>query len=313
MKTILALGLLVFVALAVVALPAAAAPLGDESSIEVAPTLIGTCFVGGRMANYGQTAGGVTIQPLRQWQVGDVWYRTYSVKGPVGKVLAIETTTYICAGMQRDPVSGFDQCPPSKATAKVVQVTNFVIPVGGYGTFTVSGIVGCCGIWETSISRVNGNVWAGASFFLRWAESPACTPSTTCRTGGRMANYGQTAGGVTIKPLSFSSTANSWVRTYLVTGQAGRVLNIRVVTYTCAGALKNWASGYDLCPAGQATSTAFQDFVVVIGANGQATFNVVGAAGCCSLMQSEIWTVNGNRWMGSSFFIRWAESGVCGR
>ena len=47
--------------------------------------------------------------------------------------------------------------------------------------FTITSPVNCCELDESDLVRVNGQPW-GASFFVRWAESPLCPlrlPTTT--------------------------------------------------------------------------------------------------------------------------------------
>lgn len=336
---------------------ATATPTASETppaTVTTTPTATETetpgpvCIVGGRQALYAQTGGGVTIVPLEQHDANGLWYRTWRVIGPPGTTITIQAITYTCEGAVRNPITGFDQCTPDKATTKTTHSFTVTIPGGGETTFTITGTAACCRIDQTDIISVNGVPW-GSSFFIRWAESnicpvpgaatatptatpvaaatPTATPTATgvpretptatptaepaqCSVGGRQALYAQSGSNVTIKPLEQHDDSGMWVKTWSITGKPGSNISIQVVSYTCQGALRNPISGFDQCTPDKATSSTTHTVNLTIPASGATTFSVSDPAGCCSIMQSDIRSVNGFAW-GASFFIRWAESPTC--
>jgi uncharacterized repeat protein (TIGR01451 family) len=170
----------VLFALATVSQPAsgASAPLSAALS-DVSPTVtptpidLRTCQVGGRQADYGQTWQGMTITPLEQHDVGgyNLWETTWRVVGPVGRTIEAQVVTYRCIGLVRTPA--WDHCSAELATETISHTVNVTIPASGTINFSVQSPVNCCEIDENDLLFVNGVPW-GASFFVRWAESPLC-------------------------------------------------------------------------------------------------------------------------------------------
>ncbi len=152
---------------------ASAEALGVTPEPTITPIDLRSCLVGGRQADYAQTGAGVTILPLDQHDIGgyNQWQTTWRVTGPAGAPVEAEVVTYRCIGLARTPE--WDHCSAELATVSTTQTISLTVPVSGTADFTVTAAVDCCEIDQNDLLRVNGSRW-GASFFVRWAESPRC-------------------------------------------------------------------------------------------------------------------------------------------
>ena len=157
-------------------------PAANSPTATATPVDLRSCQVGGRMADYSQQASGITIQPLEQHDQNGYaqWVTTWRVWGPAGQVVNAQVATHRCLGLVRTP--GRDYCSAEMATMTTTQSLSLTIPTSGTTDFSVTSNVACCEIDQNDLLYVNGLRW-GASFFIRWAESPGCpfidTPTPT--------------------------------------------------------------------------------------------------------------------------------------
>ncbi len=159
---------------------AAAAAVLDRSAL--AQTWV--CEVGGRKAEYSQYWQGITIRPWEQHDENGFyrWVKTWRVWAQPGWTVEVQVMSYRCVGAQRDPVTGYDQCHPDRATVTTAHTISFTVPVSGVVDFSITDDVDCCEIDQADLRFVQGEPW-GSSFFIRWAEAAICpfppTPTLT--------------------------------------------------------------------------------------------------------------------------------------
>lgn len=154
------------------AAPGAPLPAGDPA-----------CQIGGRMAEHEQYWEGIVIRPLEQHDEADhtQWVKTWRMWARPGWEINVYITRFRCVNIMRDPVSGYDQCEPDRATITDTHYLTLTIPVSGTLDFSTTDAVDCCEISESEIQTVNGYPWR-SSFFLRWAEAPVCPIPTATAT-----------------------------------------------------------------------------------------------------------------------------------
>lgn len=232
------------------------------------------CQVGGRKAEYPQTAGGVTVQPIEQHDAPGgytQWLTTWRFTADPGRVINAEWVTYRCVGNGRDP-SGYDQCPPNRATISATHTLSFTIPVSGAIDVTVRDDVDCCELDEIELLRVNGIAWR-SSFFIRWAEAPVCPiPKTATPT-------------VTPSP---TATPVFFKEPWHDTLSPGYSQRYNIVLHNTSGALLRGVVVTDTIPA----ESRFSDATIVVsGAVAPQQFSWYAPGGTWDGMRTVVWQV----------------------
>lgn len=189
MKTATRTGLAALVVLVLALILTSGAPGAASSALlangdataTATPVDLRECRVGGRMAEYGQTAQGLTVTPFSQRDVTgyNLWETTWQVAGAPGRSVEAVVVTYRCIGLERTPE--WDHCSAELATETLTQTVSLTITASGVADLVTTSPVNCCEIDENDLITVNGVPW-GASFLVRWAEADHCPLPGPSRT-----------------------------------------------------------------------------------------------------------------------------------
>lgn len=271
------------------------ATLDDATPTATAtPVDLRTCIVGGRKAEYSQYMSGITILPLEQHDEGgyDQWVTTWRVWGPQSTQVQAQVVTYRCIGLARTPT--WDHCSAELATISVTHSISFTIPISGTTDFSVRTGVSCCEIDQNDLLYVNGQRW-GASFFVRWAESPLCpfpgSPTPT-RTATATHTPTETATPTTTPTSTHTPTATPtpsfrkypWHESLL----AGYSQRYNIVVQNTTGGVMPGVVVTDVIPEG----TRFSDATIVVtGTTAPSLYDWYPPGGSWDGNRSVVWQV----------------------